>query len=354
MFRAYGLRTHIWNNNLRSLFLLAGFPVLLALLTYGLFLGFAALAMDDGAPISAPFVWAAQALTTAWPWAIVGAAVWFGIAFLFYQTMLDASLGAHAVERTDEPRLYTLLENLCISRGLRTPTLRIIETGALNAYASGLHEGRYTVTVTRGLMETLDDAELEAVLAHELTHIRNKDARMLVIAVIFVGIFSFVFELIFRGVFRSGFGWSGGGSRRSDRNSSSGGGGGGAAIIAIVVALACIALAYALAVVIRFTLSRNREFLADAGAVELTKDPDALIRALRKISGNARMENAPSEVREMFIENASAGVADLFATHPPIEKRIAALVTYAGGRDSGATAPAPAAVSAPPRSGPWG
>lgn len=349
MFRAYGLRTHIWNNALRSLFLLAGFPVLLVLLTYGLFLGFAALAMADGAPISAPFVWAAQALVQAWPWALVAAAVWFGIAYLFYQSMLDASLGAHGVERTQEPRLYTLLENLCISRGLRTPTLRIIETDALNAYASGLHEGRYTVTVTRGLMQALDDAELEAVLAHELTHIRNKDARMLVIAVIFVGVFSFVFELIFRGLFRSGFGWSGGGgSRRSDRNS--GGGGGGAAIVALIVALACIALAYALAVVIRFTLSRNREFLADAGAVELTKDPDALIRALRKISGNAKLENAPSEVREMFIENAAAGVTDLFATHPPIEKRIAALVTYAGGRDEGA----PAVAVAPPPRGPWG
>jgi heat shock protein HtpX len=350
MFRAYGLRTHIWNNNLRSLVLLAGFPLLLALLTYGLFLGFAALVIDDGGHVEVLFIWAAEQLARAWPWAIVGAGVWFAIAYVFFQSMLDAATGAHAVERTAEPRLYNLLENLCISRGLKTPTLRIIEADALNAYASGLQEGRYTVTVTRGLMQTLDDSELEAVLAHELTHIRNKDARLLVVAVIFVGIFSFVFQLFFEGLFRSGALWSGGSSRRSSSSDRDRGGGGGGAVIALLVALACIALAYALAVVIRFTLSRNREFLADAGAVELTKNPDAMISALRKISGRAQMPNAPSEVREMFFENAAAGAVDLFATHPPIEKRIAALVTYAGGRDMGAVEAAPTRG----RSGPWG
>jgi len=349
---AYGLQTHIWGNNSKSLLLLAGFPVLLILLTYGLFLLYAGLsgeAIGGYGEVAGPFVWAADALARSWPYALVAAGLWFAIAYAFYQTIIDAATGAHKVERKDEPRLYNLLENLCISRGMKTPALRIMETDALNAFATGLHEGQYSVTVTRGLMQRLDDQELEAVLAHELTHIRNRDVRLLVIAVVFVGIFSFVGEIAFRGMTR-GLAWSGGGSSR--RRSNSSGGGGGGAIIAVLVALALIAISYALAIVIRFSLSRRREYLADAGAVELTKNPDAMISALRKISGNPVVANAPSEVREMFIENPHSEFAGLFATHPPIEKRIEALVLYGGGRDVTAPIAPEAPVAAKP--GPWG
>ncbi|MEQ1706821.1 MAG: M48 family metallopeptidase [Terricaulis sp.] len=336
---AYGLQTHIWNNNSKSVLLMLGFPVLLLLLTYGLFLLFAGLsgASVGKDAVMGPFVWAADALAQAWPYAIAGAILWFGIAYAFYQGMIDAATGAHTTERKDEPRLYNLLENLTISRGMSMPALRIMETEGMNAFATGLHEGQYSVTVTRGLMNALNDDELEAVLAHELTHIRNKDVRLLVIAVVFVGIFSFVGEMAFRGLWHSGGGVS---SRRSSSSRDSGGG----AIIAIVAALAMIAIAYALAIVIRFSLSRRREYLADAGSVELTKKPDAMISALQKISGNA-VVNAPSEVREMFIENPHSDFASLFATHPPIEKRIEALAKYAGGRVA-----APAAT----KPGPWG
>jgi heat shock protein HtpX len=352
---AYGLQTHIWNNNGKSVLLMAGFPVLLLLLTYGLFLLFAGLSgasvkgVDD---VAGPFVWAADALAQSWPFAIAGAIVWCGIAYAFYQSMIDAATGAHVAERRTEPRLYNLFENLCISRGIKTPALRIIETDGMNAFATGLHEGQYSVTVTRGLMNALNDQELEAVLGHELTHIRNKDVRLLVIAVVFVGIFSFVGQIVFRGL------WYSGGRTSSRRSSSSRDSGGGAAI-AIIVALALIAVAYALAIVIRFSLSRRREYLADAGSVELTKNPDAMISALQKISGHAEVA-APSEVREMFIENPHSDFIGLFATHPPIEKRIEALVKYAGGR---VAAPAAAAPTPPPpaqtpkptrSSGPWG
>ncbi|GAM99489.1 heat shock protein HtpX [alpha proteobacterium U9-1i] len=360
MAAAYGLQTHIWNNNGKSVLLLAGFPVLLVLLTYGLFLlyaGFAGLSVAGVDPNVGPFVWAAKALAGAWPWALAGAILWFGIAYAFYQNIIDAATGAKPVTRIEEPKLYNLLENLCISRGLKTPALRIMETEGLNAFATGLHEGQYSVTVTRGLMNTLDDAELEAVLAHELTHIRNADVRLLIIAVIFVGIFSFVGEMTFRGLRHASFA-GGGSSRRSSSSSDRSSGGG--AIIAILVALAIIAIAYALAIVIRFSLSRRREYLADAGAVELTKNPDAMISALQKISGNAAV-NAPSEVREMFIENPHSDFASIFATHPPIEKRIEALAKFAGGRVAQSVAPgdAPAEMDASatmkPRSrGPWG
>ncbi len=341
---AYGLQTHIWNNNGKSVLLMAGFPVLLLLLSYGLFLLFAGL---SGASVSGvsemmgPFVWAADALAQAWPFAIAGAILWFGIAYAFYQSIIDAATGARKAERKDEPRLYNLFENLCISRGLKTPALRIMEAEGMNAFATGLHEGQYSVTVTRGLMNALSDDELEAVLAHELTHIRNRDVRLLVIAVVFVGIFSFVGEIAFRGLWHSGAGMR---TRRSSSRDSGGG-----AMVAIVAALAMIAIAYALAIVIRFALSRRREFLADAGAVELTKNPDAMISALQKISGNAAVD-APSEVREMFIENPHSDFASLFATHPPIAKRIEKLALYAGGRVAAAPVAAP---SKQHRRGPW-
>ncbi len=346
---AYGLQTHIWSNNWKSLLLMLGFPVLLVLLTYALFLLFAgfsgaSLGKDE---LAGPFLWAADALARAWPFAIAGAILWFGVAYAFYQGIIDAATGAQKVERREEPKLYNLLENLCISRGIKTPALRIMETDALNAFATGLHEGQYSITVTRGLINTLSDQELEAVLAHELTHIRNRDVRLLVIAVVFVGIFSFVGEIVFRSL------WYSGGARRtsSSRRDSSGGGGG--AFIAILVALALIALSYALAIVIRFALSRRREFLADAGAVELTKNPDAMISALQKISGNPTVQ-APSEVREMFIENPHADLTSVFATHPPIAKRIQALVQYAGGHISEAASPKPQVMPAQAKRGPWG
>lgn len=345
---AYGLQTHIWNNNWKTVLLMAGFPVLLLLLTYALFLlfaGFSGMTVGND-EVAGYFIWAGQALVQSWPFALIGAGVWFTIAYFFYQGMIDAATGAKRVERKEEPKLYNLLENLCISRGITMPALRIMDTESLNAFATGLHKGQYSITVTRGLMNTLNDEELEAVLAHELTHIRNADVRLLVIAVIFVGIFSFIGEIAFRGLRFGGVG--GGGSRRSGGGRDSGGG----AIVAIIVALVIVAIAYGLAIVIRFALSRKREYLADAGAVELTKNPDAMISALQKISGNAVVSNAPSEVREMFIENPHSDFAGMFATHPPIGKRIEALAKFTGGRVPVAEAQAAAPTSA--KTGPWG
>lgn len=348
---AYGLQTHIWSNNWKSVLLMAGFPVLLLLLTYALFLLFAGFTgMSVGPdPVAGYFIWAGQALAQSWPFAVLGALVWFVIAYFSYQAIIDAATGAKRVDRKQEPKLYNLLENLCISRGITMPALRIMETDALNAFATGLQKKNYSITVTRGLINTLNDEELEAVLAHELTHIRNADVRLLIVAVIFVGIFSFVGEMAFRSM-RFGA-VSGSSSRRSSGGSRDSGGG---AIIAIVVAIAIIAIAYALAIVIRFAMSRRREYLADAGAVELTKNPDAMISALQKISGNAHIE-APSEVREMFIENAHADFTSIFATHPPITKRIEALAKFAGGRVA-QPLPAPAAPAGRPgaKAGPWG
>jgi heat shock protein HtpX len=190
-----------------------------------------------------------------------------------------------------------------------------------------MNEKQYSVTVTTGLLAALDDAEVEAVLGHELTHIRNGDVRMLVIAVIIAGVISFFAEMFFRMFFYSRSGWG-----RSSGDSDRGKGGAG---FAIVIAIGLIALAWFLSVVIRFSLSRKREFLADAGSVELTKNPDAMISALRKIENRGELEVATSGVMEMCIDNPREGFEDLFATHPSVAKRVDALVRFAGGHDPG-------------------
>jgi heat shock protein HtpX len=225
------------------------------------------------------------------------------------------------------------------------PRLAVIETPALNAFASGLKRTEGSVTVTRGLMETLDPRELNAVLAHELTHIRNGDARLGVIAAIFAGIISLVAEMVLRGTGRVRWRSSSSSSDRRDSGSN-------AALF--LIGLALVATAWGLAVVLRMALSRNREFLADAGAVELTQDPDAMIGALRKIEGHSDMPDVPPEVRAMFLDDHAGSLGNaLMATHPPIEARIAALVRYAGGHDPGPR-PTPAAVEeAPPPERPW-
>jgi heat shock protein HtpX len=336
MFRAYGLYSHIQANRMRSAFLLAGFVVLLIALMFSFALIFEAMGQD--APLDVILARAILDVKQGWPLAFGAAGVWFCIAFLFHQNMIDYATGSAGIERAQAPRLYNLLENLCISRGIPIPRLKIIEDGALNAFASGLRDGNYSISVTRGLLDHLTDAEVESVLGHELTHIRNRDTQMMVIATIFAGIFAFAADLTFRS-WNFPFGFSP--RRDNSREDRSGGG----AIIAIVIALAIIALSFGVSVLIRFALSRSREYLADAGSVELTKDPDAMISALRKISANATIPAMPSRMQAFFIESpALLPESGWLATHPPIEDRIAALVEFAGGRDQ----PAPVSVEAPP------
>lgn len=337
---AFGLYTHIQANNTRSAILLAGFPVLLIGIVYALTLGLIGAGyLPSSGSVSGDFALAFRMLAAGAPLAILVSAVWFAVAYFANTRIIDAMTGARPVTRADYPELYNLLENLCISRGITTPTLRIIDSEALNAFASGMNEKQYSITVTRGLMETLDRAEMEAVLGHELTHVVNRDVRTMVIASVFAGIITLIAQLLFRAV-------QFGGLRRSSRSNGKGGGG-----FFIIIALAVAALGYLLAIVIRMALSRSREFVADAGAVELTRNPDAMISALRKISGGTVKLEAPESVQAMFLENGKSGVMDIFATHPPIEKRIAALVKFAGGVDAPATTQGPIVAGA---KGPWG
>jgi heat shock protein HtpX len=354
---AYGLYSHIQSNKRRSIALLVGLFLLVYLMVYAGALTAEALSYNASLNYLLRKAW--LDLIAAAPWATAATIAWIVIAYYFNQSMIDAVTGAHDVTRAEQPRLYNLLENLCISRGIPMPGFKVMESDALNAFASGMNEKQYVITVTTGLLDRLDDTEMEAVLGHELTHIRNGDVRLMVVAVIIAGAISFFAELFFRLWFYSGTGFR----RRSSSNEDRGKGGG---VLAIIIAVALIAVAWLLSMLIRFALSRSREFLADAGSVELTKNPDAMISALRKIEGRGELQGATSAVMELCVDNPREGFADLFSTHPSVESRVKALVETAGGHDPGPLAlPAPdetaqadalpdPAQAGPEQGGPWG
>jgi heat shock protein HtpX len=357
--------------------LLAGLFLLIYVLVYAGAL-IAEVVINSDASVEYYLRAAFRDLIAAAPYATIAAALWIVIAYFFHQNMIDAVTGGEDVTRQQQPRLYNLLENLCISRGIPMPKLKVMDSPALNAFATGLNRRQYAVTVTTGLLNALNDHEIEAVLGHELTHIRNGDVQLMVVAVIIAGVVGFFGELFFR--MFTNLNWSGGwgSSSSSSRSSSSSdsdskGSGGGGAVIVVIIAIALIVVAWLLSQVVKLALSRSREFLADAGSVELTKDPDAMISALRKIENRGELPGATSAVMELCVDNPREGFADLFATHPSVDSRVKALVQFAGGHDPGPLAlpqdtpdapddqgnPAdqPAADQAPPplpHHGPWG
>src|SRR5215213_4855570 len=338
---AYGLYTHIASNKFRSMLLLAGLFLLIYVLVYAGAL-LAEVVIDSDRAVDYYLMRASRDLIAAFPYATGIAALWIVIAYFFHQNMIDAVTGGEAVTRQQQPRLYNLLENLCISRGIPMPKLKVMESPALNAFASGLNRRQYSVTVTSGLLQALNDQEIEAVLGHELTHIRNGDVQLMVIAVIIAGVVGFFGELFFR-MFTNlswnssggGSSWSSSSSKSSSSSDSDSKGSGGGAIVVVIVAIALMVLAWLLSQVVKLALSRSRELLADAGSVELTKNPDAMISALRKIENRGELPGATSAVMELCIDNPREGFADLFATHPSVDSRVQALVQYAGGHDSG-------------------
>ncbi len=319
MLPAYGLYGHIRNNNIKSMLLLLGFAFLITLLWYAGCLYIAA----NGARSRTMATSMLDALTLArqtWfvPASIV--AVWFTIAYCFHGAMIRAGTGATTVTRRDEPRLFNIVETLAITAGLPLPKIEIMESDALNAYASGLSEHDATIAVTRGLLDNLDDRELATVIAHEFTHIKNRDVRLMVVATIFAGMITLIGEFMVRIFFSD---------RGSSSDNSSSARDGRLAFVAIGLAL----VAYVFSLVLQFALSRSREYLADAGAVELTKDPDALIAALRKLDQGSATVDVPQSMQAMMIAASGSGEGDLFSTHPSVDARVERLVRFAGGRD---------------------
>jgi len=357
-----GLSSYRWNNNAKSIGLLALFPVLLLTLVGAIFFAlglFTIHATGDAFELTpfqefgippvlgthTPLDLAVSAMVEFWPLVFGVALIWVVIGYFFNDAIIHMATGARPVIREEAPELYNLLENLCISRGLTMPRLYIIETAEMNAYASGIDNASYAITVTRGLLDTLSKDELEGVLAHELTHIIDRDTRLLIVTVVFVGMISFLAQLLWR-------------SLRVVSYTRGRGKQGGAVIFLVLIAAVVMFIGYLLALVLRFALSRKRELLADAGSVELTKNPDALISALLKISRNPEVPHVPTEVRQMFIENPPSAfdLGGLFATHPPIERRIHILEELGGHAPSEITdAPGvhPAAPMPPGAKSPW-
>src|SRR5580700_10404830 len=193
---AYGLYSHIRSNRQRSIALLAGLFFLVYLLVYAGALTAEALSINADIDTLMRLAW--RDLIAAAPLATLGTALWVVVAYYFHQSMIDAITGGREVSRAEQPQLYNLLENLCISRGITMPKLQVMDSDALNAFSTGMNEKQYSITVTSALLAHLDDPEIEAVLGHELTHIRNGDVRMMVVAVIIAGVIGFFAELLFR------------------------------------------------------------------------------------------------------------------------------------------------------------
>jgi heat shock protein HtpX len=248
------------------------------------------------------------------PFVLVAVGIWFLIAWAAHATFIRLATGAKPLERMDNKRVYNLVENLCMQQGMVMPSVYVIDDDSLNAFASGIDQKTYAITLSKGIIEKLNDEELEGVIAHELTHIRNHDTRLLIISIIFVGIFAFLAQMAIRTLQFGGRGKKGGGY---------------IILIAIVVTAVC----YFISLFLRFGISRSREYLADAGSAEWTKKPYALANALKKIDDDPLIEAVHSkDVAQLFIDNPQdhkkSFLDGLFDTHPPIEKRIKLLEQF--------------------------
>jgi len=311
-----GIATQQARNNMKSVLLLSAFPLLLLSLFY---IGcYAAAYLDIDSSVDEANIW----FLSYSPFVLGCVVIWFLIAYFFNVKIIDYATGARPLERKENPRVYNLVENLCISRGMTTPHIHIIDDGALNAFASGVSKKSYTITLTRGIIEKLDDNELEGVIAHELMHIRNNDVRVLIVSIVFVGIFALISQISIRMFLISGRS-----NRRSGENNGKG------AIIMLLLVFVLAAVGYGVSMLMRFAINRKREYMADAGAAELTKNPLALASALRKISGQSCLLKKQEEcVAQLFIEHCPPKKINLFnsvfATHPPIGKRIAILEQF--------------------------
>lgn len=263
------------------------------------------------------------------PWVIGGVGIWFLIAYFANTAMIKQATGARPLARRDNPRVYNIVENLCMTCGMDMPQINVIDDPQLNAFASGIDKKSYTVTVTTGLLRLLDDDELAGVIAHELTHIRNRDTRLLIISIIFVGIISAIMSIVVRMMYHAM--WFGGGNSRDNEK-----GNGLSMLVVMLIGLVCSAVAYFFTLLTRFAISRKREYMADAGGAELCGNPLALASALRKISGDPGLGHVDREdIAQMYIihpKRMAQGVISfansLFSTHPSTESRIRILEQF--------------------------
>ena len=329
------MHTQFRRNNIMSIVLLLMFPLImlvmiwifLALLNYfgnGYYDQYGNVVHEmDLATINYYFI---QAV----PWVVIGVGVWFAIAYFANTSMIRNAVGAQPLTRKENPRIYNIVENLCMSCGMDMPMINVVNDPQLNAFASGIDKKSYTVTVTTGLMNRLNDEELAGVLGHELTHIRNHDTRLLITSIIFVGIISTIMSMVMRTMNNvMVFG-------RYSSDSRDGRGTGLSLILILVIGIICSIIAYVFTLLTRFAISRKREYMADAGGAELCGNPLALASALRKISADPGLGDVGrDDIAQMYIIHPGSAVKgimsfinSLFATHPSTESRIRILEQF--------------------------
>ncbi len=327
------MQTQIRRNNMLSVLLLLLFPLIILVTVWG-FLAlvnyFGNSSYDasgqlirqlDIATVNAYFL---QTL----PWVVGIVGVWFAIAYFANASMVSRAVRSRPLERRENPRVYNIVENLCMTCNMEMPAINIVNDRQLNAFASGINSKSYAVTLTTGMLDLLDDDELAGVIGHELTHIRNRDTRLLITSIIFVGIISTVMSLIVRTMYHVM--WTGSGRREKDKGGLS------VFFVVLLVGIVCCAIAYFFTSLTRFAISRKREYMADAGGAELCGNPLALASALKKISNNPGLDHVNREdVAQLFIvhpDEMNSGLlgfmSGLFSTHPDTQKRIEILEQF--------------------------
>lgn len=328
-----GIHTQQASNNLKSLLLLLLFPCILLGVVYVFLVIVNMLGISDpayGETSEVNWDYVNYEMIQVLPWVVGIVGLWFFIAYFMNASMVRRATGARPLERRENPRVYNIVENLTMACGMPMPKVNVIDDLMLNAFASGIDDKSYTVTVTTGICDRLNDEELAGVIGHELTHIRNRDTRLLIISIIFVGIMSTIMSLSVRLM------WNNmifGTRRRSDNDRE---GNSGAGILLLFVAIILSAIGYFFTLLTRFAISRKREYMADAGGAELCGNPLALASALRKISAHPGLGQVKREdVAQLFIihpkalkSSLTSMMDSLFSTHPSIESRIAYLEQF--------------------------
>lgn len=235
------------------------------------------------------------------------------IAYYSGDKMILASVGAKKITKNDDPELFRLVENLAITAGVYTPKIHIIQDPALNAFATGRDPEHSSVAITSGLRNILTKPELEAVMGHELSHIKNYDIRLMLLTAVLVGTIVFIADMF----------WRSGLSGRSRKSNP----------LLLPLIILAIVMAPVAAQLIKLAISRRREFLADASSTMLTRYPEAMISALQKIAKTPNIAGHNEAIAHLFIFppfKSTSRLAKLFSTHPPMEDRIAALRQGAG------------------------
>ena len=298
---------HIRSNNIKTALLVLLFPLIFIALVF--------LFTWTVSPLESAI---STTISVAIP-TIVVCAVWLLISWAFGDSMMLGAAHAHEISENDKQyrELFRSIENVALAAGLPTPRVYIIEDESLNAFATGRTPRDASIALTRGIIKKLDKSELSGVIAHEMSHIGNRDIRLDMLLITGVGVTVFIADIILRGIIY--------GNHKSDDNDR----GNGAAVL-MMVWLAFMVFNGIISPLLRMAVSRNREYAADATAAHITRDPIALAAALRKISGNSRLTSL-DKVKSMSsacIENPGTTrefIGDLMATHPPIEKRISRL-----------------------------